>query len=62
MTTNSKNNGLLICGACAISADPKSSDPSSVERLGKAARKIFARKQPSQNAGSSFASPLPKVS
>ena len=41
---NKHNNGLLVCGACAVSADPDVNEPSSVEQLGHAIKSLFAHR------------------
>jgi len=45
MTKMNKNNsGLLVCGACAVSANPDSNEPSSVELIGHAVKSLFGRR------------------
>ena len=50
-TRNENNNGLLICGACAISANPDPNEPSSIGMLGNAIRNLFTRKSSTRMAG-----------
>ena len=45
MTRNINNtSGYIVCGACAVPADPNSAAPSSVEALGQLFKGLFSRK------------------
>ena len=58
---NEENRGLLICGACAVKADPDSKEPSSVEMLGSAIAGIVKHDRPKSKATGSLASHTSKA-
>jgi hypothetical protein len=41
--TKKNNSGLLVCGACAVSADPNASSVTSVDTVARVVKGVFSK-------------------